>query len=195
MKKLLNVLKPDNQLQPSKGCLLIAEPFIGDPNFNRTVVLLTEHNQDGSVGFILNKKMSIDLHDIISVETSLKIPVYYGGPVSNNTLHFIHKDPMFDKKSLDLGNGVFWGGSFEEIENALKNNNLNHDDFRFFVGYSGWSKGQLLSEINEKTWIVAPLKTEIIFESGNNHLWRKAVNTLGNDYKHIANSPNNPQYN
>ena len=114
-------------LRPEKGKLLIAEPSIlSDSSFNRSVVLLTEHNDNGSVGFIFNKPSNYTLGDLIpEIESSLK--VYFGGPVSEDSLFFVHKVPELIPESIEIGNGMYWGGDFEAIQDLLKQDILSKE--------------------------------------------------------------------
>ena len=97
---------------PKKGHLLIAEPSIlGDVSFNRSVVLLAEHNDEGSIGFILNKPLSYTINDLIpEIDASFKI--YNGGPVEQDNLYFIHNIPEVIPNSVEISNGIYWGGDF-----------------------------------------------------------------------------------
>jgi len=98
--------------KPTKGVLLVAEPsIIGDVSFNRSVVLLAEYNENGSVGFILNKPLQYELKDFIP-EIDSSIPVYNGGPVDQDNLYFIHRIPELIPDSIEISNGIFWGGDF-----------------------------------------------------------------------------------
>ena len=99
-------------LKPKKGKLLIAEPSLtGDVSFNRSVVLIAEHSQEGSVGFILNKPLEYTINDLVS-EIAVPFQVYNGGPVEQDNLYFIHKVPHLIDKSVEISNGIYWGGDF-----------------------------------------------------------------------------------
>ncbi|MFN3755881.1 MAG: YqgE/AlgH family protein, partial [Flavobacterium sp.] len=102
-----------------KGCLLIAEPSIlGDVSFNRSVILLADHNENGSVGFILNKPLTYSLNDLIpDVEASFTI--YNGGPVEQDNLYFIHNIPDLIPDSIEISNGIYWGGDYETTKILL----------------------------------------------------------------------------
>ena len=141
-------------LKPTKGKLLIAEPSIlSDSSFNRSVVLLTEHNENGSVGFIFNKPSPYTLGDLIP-EINSSMEVYFGGPVSEDNLYFVHKVPELIPGSIEIGNGIYWGGDFETIQELLTEEILSKHDIRFFLGYSGWSEMQLEDELTTTSWIV-----------------------------------------
>src|SRR4029077_16781585 len=101
------------EYKPEKGKILISEPFLNDPNFKRTIILLAEHNEEGSIGFILNKPTNLKIKDTIEDFPEFDAIVYYGGPVQLNTLQFIHKAGDIIEGSLEIADGLFWGGSFD----------------------------------------------------------------------------------
>ena len=182
-------------LKPTKGKLLIAEPSIlSDSSFNRSVVLLTEHNENGSVGFIFNKPAPYKIKDLIpEIDSSLKI--YFGGPVSEDNLYFVHKVPDLIPESIEIGNGIFWGGDFEVVQELLKDKILSKDDIRFFLGYSGWSKEQLDEELSITSWLVIENKFKNLFKVGHHTFWKNELNKIGGIYKIWANAPKNPSLN
>src|SRR5919107_2126984 len=125
--------------EPAAGVLLIADPFLKDPNFMRTVVLLTEHQAEGTVGFVLNRQYENTLDELIPEIEGFPVPVYYGGPVQMNTIHFLHTRPEVVPGGVEIMPGVFWGGNFDTVMELLKLGAIAPTDIRFFIGYSGWS--------------------------------------------------------
>jgi putative transcriptional regulator len=143
-------------LKPTKGVLLVAEPsIIGDVSFNRSVVLLAEYNETGSVGFILNKPLEYKLKDFIP-EVNSSLRVYNGGPVEQDNLYFIHRIPEIIPDSIEISNGIYWGGDFNAIAGLLHKDALREDQIRFFLGYSGWESQQLDQELEVNSWVVVP---------------------------------------
>ena len=135
-----------------KGKLLIAEPAIlNDSSFNRAIILLTEHTVNNTVGFILNKPLEYTINDLLP-EINCSFPVYQGGPVEQDNLYFVHKIPDLIPESIEVANGIYWGGNFETLKDLLNAEVLNPTDIRFFLGYSGWSKDQLEDEMNQNSW-------------------------------------------
>ncbi|HEY4327137.1 MAG TPA: YqgE/AlgH family protein [Mucilaginibacter sp.] len=177
------------------GRLLISEPFMPDPIFKRSVILLTEYSDEGAMGFILNHASEFLLGDLLPEVSYSEIPVYVGGPVANNTLHFIHCCPDKIADGIEVGEGVFWGGDFEKVKELIMNYSLTTDEIRFFTGYSGWTEKQLDNEIKADSWIVANKNLDMIFKSDEENFWRKIVIGLGQRYAHIANFPENPALN
>ena len=141
--------------KPKKGHLLIAEPsIIGDLSFNRSVILLADYNEQGSIGFILNKPLEYTLNDLIP-ETDAQFKVHNGGPVEQDNLYFIHQVPELIPDSIEISNGVFWGGNFEIVLQLLEDKKLATTDIRFFLGYSGWDAKQLDNELESNAWIIS----------------------------------------
>ncbi len=183
-------------LKPEKGVLLVAEPsIIGDVSFNRSVVLLAEYNESGSVGFILNKPLKYKLKDFIPEVTS-SLEVYNGGPVEQDNLYFIHKIPELIPESIEISNGIYWGGDFKAIMGLLKEDLLKKEQIRFFLGYSGWASEQLEQELEVSSWVVVPntYKNKILGKS-NNDLWKEKMLEFGGDYLIWSNAPEDPTYN
>src|SRR5882672_6795518 len=140
-------------IELAPGILLIADPFLKDPNFLRTVVFLCEHKEEGSFGFVLNRQFENTLDELIPDTEGFKLPVYYGGPVQMDTIHFLHQYPSLIPGGLEVMKGVYWGGDFEKAVTLIKNGEIEVGKIRFFIGYSGWGDGQLKEELKEKTWL------------------------------------------
>ena len=173
----------------NKGKLLIAEPAIlNDSSFNRTIILLTEHTSNNSVGFILNRPLNYTINDLLP-EINCHFPVYQGGPVEQDNLYFVHKIPHLIPESIEVSNGFFWGGNFDSLKDLLNNEVLNSSDIRFFLGYSGWSKDQLEDEMNQNSWFVSENDFENIFSMDDGSLWKNKLLQKGGDYKLWANAP------
>ena len=177
------------------GTLLISDPFLKDPNFARTVVLLCEHRQEGSFGFVLNKSFNQELGDLIKDAEGLRFPVFDGGPVQKDTLHFLHQRPDQISGGIEVIDGIFWGGDFEEVLSLLKEKKLDKNDIRFFLGYSGWGEGQLAGELNEKSWITREADKRFVFNMSTPQIWKAALKDLGGEYSQMINYPIDPQLN
>src|SRR5918997_557026 len=130
-------------VQPAAGVLLIADPFLKDPNFMRTVVFLTEHREDGTIGFVLNRQFENTLDELLPEVEGHRIPVYYGGPVQMNTIHFLHRYPEEVPGGIEVMKGVYWGGDFDAVISLINSGLADPEKIRFYIGYSGWSSGQL----------------------------------------------------
>ena len=182
-------------IQPAPGILLIAEPFLKDPNFIRTVVLLCEHQEQGSFGFVLNKQVEQTLGEILPELEGNKFPVFYGGPVQMNTIHFLHQCPELIPDSVKVNSDLYWGGNFEAVVALIKNKNIDESKIKFFVGYSGWGDGQLKNELKEKSWLTVKATEELIFNTAYDEVWKKSLIQLGGEYEMMINFPIDPQLN
>jgi len=185
----------DKNDQPSKGKILLSEPFMADANFKRSVILLCEHNNEGSFGFILNRKLDIYFSDALPEFAYLKEPIYFGGPVEPDTLHYLHILGDDLKGSEEIADGVYWGGSFEDLKNLLAQERVKGDQIRFFLGYSGWGHNQIEEELGQNSWIVTNAQCSDIFNNHEDKLWANILKDMGGDYKSIANYPENPNWN
>ena len=193
----MDILDPYKRtnLKPETGRLLIAEPFLTDPGFARSVVLICSHDSDGTIGFILNRISVNNIDDLLpDIASEPAIPIYDGGPVQQETLHVIHKIPE-KMGGLEILPGVFWGGSYENLHKITEENYISEENIRLFVGYAGSEKGQLEQEMKEGSWIVANANAGLIFEPDSTQVWRLALKSLGNNFAYMANLPLHPQLN
>lgn len=190
-----NFFEPDNTLEPQKGRVLISEPFLMDNYFKRSVVLLTEHNDEGSIGFVLNKPVDIPINEIIDDFPKVDVDLSLGGPVSTNTLHYIHTLGDIVPESTKVIGNIYWGGEFEVIERLLSSGNIEKNQIKFFLGYSGWSPNQLEEELNENAWVVESLSAEEIMLPMNRNYWKRKLGNMGKKYKMWSNFPEDPEMN
>lgn len=184
----------DTHIPPAAGRLLIAEPFLADPSFTRTVIVLCEHGPEGTVGFALNRPTEHTLGDLLPEMYTPLLPVFQGGPVQLDTLHMLHRTPK-DLGGSEIYPGIYWGGSYEALQEAVLSNSYQPIDLRLFIGYSGWGAGQLEKELQEGSWLVADVSPNLIFETDPDDLWKRAVQSLGVKYAPLLNMPVNPQLN
>lgn len=184
-----------NNISPEQGKLLLSEPFQKDLYFKRTVVLLTEHNEMGSVGFILNKPLDIKIHEAIDDFPEFDSPLYFGGPVSKNQLFYIHTLGEKLEGSIEIASGIYWGGSFDTLRALIEDGIIKPEEVRFFAGYSGWEPSQLDKELEEKSWIVANGKKEYIMNNNTGKLWSNILKSMGQTYAVMANFPEDPSLN
>lgn len=183
-------------IKPKRGDLLIAEPtIIGDSSFNRSIILLADHNQEGSIGFILNKPLEYTINDLVP-EIEVPFKVYNGGPVEQDNLYFIHKVPELIPNSVEISLGVFWGGDFNNVADLIAKNEIKETDIRFFLGYSGWEVNQLENELKTNSWLVTEniYKKDIIAKDYES-FWKEKMLEFGGEYSIWSNAPENPNYN
>lgn len=185
-----------NRLTPTIGTLLVSEPFMKDPNFKRSVVFLTEHGENGTLGFVINQPSVLLVDDLISMMEGANFPVYVGGPVAMDTIQFLHRCPDKISGGEEIAKGVYWGGNFESLKALIAQGEISQHDVKFFVGYSGWGEQQLKDELEENTWIVSDqYDSDVIFSTDEEALWKEVIIKLGPKYAHISQFPNNPNLN
>lgn len=184
-----------NKIKPEKGRLLISEPFLPDPNFERTIILLCENNSEGSFGFVLNKPATVNVSDVMEDIKDFHTPAMVGGPVQQDTLHYLHRYQGLEG-AVEIVDGVFWGGSFEKLLFLLETRQMAHEDIRFYLGYSGWSAGQLEEELEQDSWIVSDRAMEdLIFDTDLDSMWKKTLTVMGGRFSVYSNYPKNPRLN
>lgn len=186
----------ENSLAPQRGSLLIAEPFLNDTHFARSVVLLCDHtDHEGSFGFVLNNYVDLNLEELVEGFPKINTKVSLGGPVDTNNLFYIHRLEGIPN-SMEASRGVYFGGDFETVKDILTATPEKAMDVRFFIGYSGWSKGQLADEMVEKSWIVVnDFEPELIFDTNDTLLWKHILEQQGAKFKVMTNFPQNPSDN
>jgi putative transcriptional regulator len=182
-------------IQPAPGILLIADPFLKDPNFMRTVVFLCEHQQQGTFGFVLNKQFQQTLDELITDLEGFPIPVYYGGPVQLDTVHFLHQYPDDIPDSVKVSDDIYWGGNFETLTALIKADSIDLSKVKFFIGYSGWGDGQLSTEMEEKSWLTVSATRKLVFNTDHDEVWKGSLKHLGGEYELLVNYPIDPQLN
>lgn len=178
------------------GQLLLSEPFMFDDNFRRTVVLVCEHTEDnGTVGLILNKPINLRLNDVLEDFPPFNGKIFLGGPVGTDTLQFIHCVGNKIEQSLQLTDKLYWGGNFEQLKGMMRTGEISPDEVRFFLGYSGWSPGQLEVEMKDNAWIIGQASHHYIFQTPFDLLWKNSMRDMGGVYNTMAGYPENPALN
>jgi putative transcriptional regulator len=192
---LINNCYFTKMIKPEKNTFLIADPFLKDQHFIRSVIYLCSHTAEGSIGFSLHKEFDRPLSQLIIGLEDFEIPVYVGGPVETNTIHFLHQFPDLIPNSNILSKEICWGGDFNVVKKLITENKLDLQKIKFFIGYSGWGNGQLEDELNEKSWLTCEANRKIIFEISPNNIWKESVKLLGPPFNEILNYPIDPQLN
>jgi putative transcriptional regulator len=190
----LFTILPEDKI-PEKGRILISEPFLPDTFFNRSIVYLTEHTKEGSVGFILNKKLDMKVSEAISGFESFDDRLNMGGPVAPDTLHYLHTAGELIPNSVSIDGNIFWGGDIEAIRNLIASEKLKKTKIRFFLGYSGWSAGQLDKELKENSWVIARIRSDIVMGNRGEDAWKLVLRSLKNKYRIWADFPESPDMN
>ncbi len=178
-----------------KGALLIAEPFLKDPDFQRSVVLICEHQREGTFGITINKPIDIANATLGEGLDAYKNPIFNGGPVNREHIHFLHVFPNLIPGGELINDTIYWGGDFEIATQLIQKQEIDPDGIKFFIGYSGWGEGQLKKEMHEKSWLLTTATKDIVFHTPPRKIWENAVKKLDDDFHHIINYPLDPSFN
>jgi putative transcriptional regulator len=178
-----------------KGNVLISEPFLGDNYFRRSVVYMTENNEEGSIGFVLNKPVAANISEIVDDFPESDFTISIGGPVSNNTVHYIHTLGARVPDSVLVADGIYWGGDFDLIKDLIREGAVMPHELRFFLGYAGWSPGQLDGEMQEHAWLVGKISPRMVMQEVDPEFWKKTLAGYKNKYRAWANFPEDPGLN
>lgn len=183
-------MNTNNKFDLRTGNILLAEPFMLDGNFRQSVVLLCDHTEeDGTLGFILNKRLDMLLNDLVFSFPKINVPVYFGGPVATDTIHYIHNIGPTLEGSVEVSDGVWWGGDFEQLKNLVVDKVVKPENIRFFVGYSGWEIGQLEMEMEMRSWVISAMKYDYLFRSNDYTLWQECMIDKGERFAILSEIP------
>lgn len=183
-----------DKISPEQGKILIAEPGLIDLKFKRSVILIVEHNENGTVGFVLNRILNYKLSDLLPDFPDFDAKISLGGPVSPKSIHFIHTLGDIVPKTSHISDNISWGGDFEFIKSLIEAKKITPKQILFFVGYSGWSVEQLDREISEGSWVVTKIHPVKIFTASED-LWIDTVREMGSNFKPWTLYPEDPSFN
>jgi len=184
-----------NDKLAESGRVLISEPFLSDQYFRRSVVYLTEHSKAGSLGFVLNKNIEMKISDVLDDFPDMNFPLALGGPVSTNTVHYLHTLGDEIPDSVHVKEGIFWGGDFDVMKEMISMGKATKENLRFFLGYSGWSENQLEEELELNAWLVGEISPKLVMKGGSAEFWTNTLAGLDAKYKAWANFPEDPGLN
>ncbi len=188
-------LNPGNSITPARGRLLVSEPYLIDPYFRRTVVLLCAHDKEGSFGFVLNRFIDMDIADIMENMPPINTRVSIGGPVQSGNLYYLHTFGPRVEGSVAVVGGIHMGGDFEQLRSMLATDPRLGKHVRFFVGYSGWGQDQLDKELNERSWLISPADKRRVMNTKLKDLWGDTLRGMGKAFAPLANFPEDPSLN
>jgi putative transcriptional regulator len=184
-----------NSVLPKKGMALVAEPFLNDLYFKRSVVLLTEHDDQGTLGFVLNNPIEFHVNEILKDFPAINSLVSIGGPVRTDTVHYIHTLGHVIPDGVEIMEDVYWGGSLDAIKEGIKEGWIKDFQIRFFVGYSSWHLGQLTREIEDNSWLVTHIDRLDIMHGSDIQLWESILKKEEEKYKMWIRYPEDPAWN
>jgi putative transcriptional regulator len=145
------------------GTILASSSSMEDPNFHKTIIFITEYNEKGAMGFVVNKIFERSLNELIEFSSSPAFPLYAGGPVDKEHLFFIHRRNDIIPGGSFIIDNVYFGGDFKKAIENINNSTLSSSDIKIFIGYCGWDANELEAEIAEGSWIVTDANSEIPF--------------------------------
>lgn len=186
------MLKKEN-LAPGK--VLIAEPFLKDEYFIRSVIVLVEYNNDGAFGFILNRTLELDINEALESFPEMNSSVFLGGPVARDNVFYIHTYGDLIEGSQKIMEGLYWGGDFDQLKSNIEKGIIKEENIRFLAGYAGWEPGQLEKEMKEKSWIISTSNPGELLNTKPESLWKHLLGKMGNDFAQMANYPIDPTLN
>ena len=189
--------QPSNQ-EYGKGYFLIANPVLPDPNFSRTVILLCNHDDEGSFGLVINRSAPINPKEVFAQIGMSEVPtgkIYVGGPVSTSQVFYLcySEEPLPELETIC--DGVYLGMSRELLDNLMPRLKDPEKNIRFYLGYSGWGAGQLADEMTRLSWLTTEACGEFVFQENEDGVWANVVRSLGKDYVYLTQAPINPQWN
>ncbi len=192
------IYKEPSNLNPQKGDLLVAEPMLSEPYFKRSAVLILEENKEsGHIGLTMNVRTPVNMRDLFPDWVQGEhIPLYSGGPVDADRLFMIHSLGNEVGASLEIAPGLYVGAKLDKIVEYINDGNDAEGKIRFFLGYSGWAKGQLVTELLRNSWALNsnPDTRDILMGAGEEY-WRREVEKLGQKYRSWLLIPSNPSFN
>lgn len=180
--------KSDKELA---GSLLLAHPSLRDPSFRKTVILLSSHTDEGAMGVVLNRPLGKTLGSLnpsFALGALSDVAVYAGGPVQNDQLILCAWQIQPDGEGFRLYFGV-------DLEKAEQLQTLEGMEIRAFLGYSGWTAGQLEGELDQETWVVMPIGANLLELSPDEQLWRGLLGSLDPEWRILADEPEDPSRN
>ncbi len=171
------------ELLAQPGTLLAAWPDLRDPNFRHAVLLMCQHSDAGAFGLVVNRATSMTVKDLLPDHPLLKqsaFRVHLGGPVSHETLQFVHALPDDIPGGFPLSEELWLGGDLDALGRVLLSGSpKEHSRVRVVVGYSGWGPGQLDMELAIGSWVPAPPRLDAVFGADQEATWRRVVRSIG----------------
>ena len=146
------------------GLILKSTSLLNNTLFENAVIFITEYNEKGAMGFVVNQKFPRKLNELEEFKNVQPFPIHYGGPVDPEHLYFIHQRPDLIEGGEPVTATIYFGGDFKSVVRYIGNRNLTEADCRIFIGYCGWDNRELDEEIAEGSWEV--LEGEDLFSIG-----------------------------
>ena len=186
--------KASSMPKPRVGALLISEPFNPEPTFKRSVVLISQHNTKGSIGFIVNKPTQLKIYEALDDFPEIDAVVYWGGSIRLDSIYYIHSIENL-KGAHKITEGVYWGGDYDQLKMMIEAGDVAADQIKFLAGYSGWNAKELEKEISaDNWWVTGADKYSILIEEPT-VMWGKVLTGMGHVYGILNDFPEDPGLN
>ena len=177
------------------GQILIADPYLQDGEFTRSVVLLTHYEPENTMGFFLNRPSTVYVSEVFVDFPEFDGLVYIGGPVDQNLIFFVHRLGDLLPNAIQIRKGLYFGGDFERLKGLIAAGKVKKNDIRFYLGYAGWGMEQLHEEIDKACWIQGQYNLKYQFSNKSDLVWGSALGKSKPEYKFFANYSFTPSLN
>ncbi|MBP6686893.1 MAG: YqgE/AlgH family protein [Lacibacter sp.] len=164
-------------IQP--GNIIISTALLTGTEFEKAVIVITEHNEKGTIGYVFNKLFPRSFNELTEFKHSVPVPLYEGGPVQTDMLYFMHCNPGMIGEGEPVANNVHIGGNFKKTVQLLNSGQLSINEVRFYIGYCGWDAYELVEEIAEGSWLLTNAPVELLFSLEPELLWAGLANSSG----------------
>ena len=181
---------PDSASEPG-GSLLLAHPSLRDETFKHTVILIASHDSEGAMGVVLNRPLDKNLGDLntdFGLSGLAQVPLFSGGPVETSQVILCVWRPNPESDGFQLMFGI-------DPQRAEELVNEEGVHMRAFLGYTGWTAGQVEEELERETWVVSPLVADLLDDSPDEQLWRDLLAQIDDEWKLLADEPDDPSLN
>ncbi len=169
------------------GEIIISQGFWGNDDLSRSVVLILQHNERGSVGVLLNRQSNLMLNDVIP-GINTEADLYYGGQSGINKIGFLHNIKELSR-SIPIANNIYWGGNIYQLKAMFEHGETDPSQVHFYAGLMEWPHGMLEKEIEEKKWWIDTLTDEELLNTDSNYLWSLKLIASGNTYGMLYSVP------
>lgn len=155
------------------GSILISTALQDETNFEKVVIVIAEHNEKGTIGYIINQPFKRRFNELEEFKHALPIPLYIGGPSQMDKIYFMHRKPAFIEGGELIGSNVYMNGDFKTAVQLVNSGTLGINDIKLFIGYCGWDVGQLEEEIAEGSWLITSSSADLVFAPELDEMWNE----------------------
>jgi putative transcriptional regulator len=179
---------------PQVGALLLSEPFNPEPSFKRSVVLVSQHDKKGTIGFILNKPTPLSVNEALDDFPEFNAVVYWGGPLKLDSIYYIHTlEKLKGRKKIT--NGLFWGGDYNQLKLMIESGDVGSEEIKFVAGFAAWIPDQLEDEIQHDNWWVTEADIQSTLIEEPTVVWGNVLQGMGHIYGILNDFPEDPGLN